>query len=266
MINEIVETEFTMKYDTSVNIIGSIKDINIFFDIFNAYFSDQETSSNFIENSNFSRTVKSRTRIISAVQKVFLRFYSQEHQDLIKGIFYSTMPDSEKKIILLWQFVLNNRLFREISIEVFCKAYFSGRLSVSRDDIIGFLKELSPVRDKQLSWSEKTINIMATKYISFMSKMNLLDGGRNKVFKHVRLSSELLTLFLYFAKIYQYDNNDILSNPFLPMAFIAPEDLTERLKKLSMRGLFNMNRNGVTLNIELTHSYEGICDVLYNRI
>jgi len=50
----------------------------------------------------------------------------------------------------------------------------------------------------------------------------------------------------------------------LPISFIPYEDIQDRLKKLSLKGLFNMNFNGVALNIELIHSYKGICDVLYN--
>ena len=47
--------------------------------------------------------------------------------------------------------------------------------------------------------------------------------------------------------------------------FIPSEkDSQDRLKTLSLKGFFNMNANGVALNIELIHSYKGICDVLYN--
>jgi len=50
----------------------------------------------------------------------------------------------------------------------------------------------------------------------------------------------------------------------LPISFVPSEDVQDRLKKLSLKGFFNMNFNGVALNIELTHSYKGICDALYN--
>ena len=43
------------------------------------------------------------------------------------------------------------------------------------------------------------------------------------------------------------------------------KEYQERLKKLSLKGYFNMDFNGVELNIELTHSYKGICDVLSAR-
>jgi len=47
--------------------------------------------------------------------------------------------------------------------------------------------------------------------------------------------------------------------------FIDKSDIQERLKKLSLKDYFNMDFNGVDLNIELTHSYKGICDVLSAR-
>ncbi|MGZ4042325.1 MAG: BrxA family protein, partial [Bacteroidia bacterium] len=43
------------------------------------------------------------------------------------------------------------------------------------------------------------------------------------------------------------------------------DDIRDRLKRLSLKGFFNMDFNGVALNIELTHSYKEICDVLYNK-
>jgi hypothetical protein len=50
----------------------------------------------------------------------------------------------------------------------------------------------------------------------------------------------------------------------LPLSFIPSVDVQDRLKKLSLKGFFNMNFNGVALNVELTQSYKGICDALHN--
>jgi hypothetical protein len=68
---------------------------------------------------------------------------------------------------------------------------------------------------------------------------------------------------LYFAQIAEPENKNILVNKLLPLSFVPIEDIQERLKKLSLKGFFNMNFNGVALNIELVHIYKGICDVLY---
>ena len=254
-------------YDTTINIIGGLKDCDVIYKAIDAYFREDDSVRNLMSDRNeFNlRTERSRTRVERAVNRSFLRFINQDHRDLIEGIFQCDASLPERKLILFWQFALNNQLFREISCRVFIKTYFSGRTTISKDDIIAYLKEfLQQNRQLELSWSESTINTLSTKYLNFMSKLNFLEGGRKKSFCHTKMSAESLVLFLYFAQLYDNQNSNILANDILPLSFVAPEDIQERLKKLSLKDLFCMNFNGIALNIDLTHSYKGICDALYN--
>ncbi|MBV5328351.1 MAG: DUF1819 family protein, partial [Chlorobium sp.] len=210
------------------------------------------------------RTEKSRTRIEREVRKAFLQFKNEDHQSLIQGIFNARVPLQDKELVLVWQFSLNNRLFREITARVFIKTYYSGRASISKDEITAYLKEFLLLNTSlQIDWSESTINTISTKYLNLMSKLEFLSPGRVKSFKHIRPSSEAQVLLLYFAKLLSPNASNILPNDLLPVSFIPSEDVQDRFKKLSMKGFFNMNFNGVALNVELSHSYKGICDVLY---
>lgn len=258
--------EFT-KYNTSINIIGSLKDINVIYKAFESHFNNDDNARNLIvERNEFSlKTAKSQNRIERAITKSFLRFKNEDHSDLIKSIINSG-SQIERDIILFWQFALTNRLFREISSKVFIQAYFSGRVSISSDYITGYLKEfLSNNKHLDLGWSESTINIISTKYLSFMTKLNFVEGIRKKSFKHIKISSESLVLLLYFAKLHNPELNNILKNDMIRLSFISNEYILERLKRLSIKGYFSMNYDGVDLNIELIHSYKGICNVLFNR-
>jgi hypothetical protein len=96
-----------------------------------------------------------------------------------------------------------------------------------------------------------------------MTKLGFLSGKRTKTFEHIKISAESLVFFIYFAQIFEPQNKNILVNKMLPLSFVPIEDIQERLKKLSLKGFFNMNFNGVALNIELIHSYKEICNVLY---
>ncbi len=255
-------------YDTTINVIGGLRDCSVVFKAINSYFDPDDSLDKLInERNEFNlRTEKSRIRIEHAVRKTFLEFVNQDHRHLLYGAFQDDVPLPDKELLLVWQFALNNRLFREITTRVFVKTYYSGRSSISTNDIVAYLKEfLSENSDLQARWSQKTVTMLATKYLSWMSKLNFVSTGRTKSFKHIRPSSEAQVLFLYFAKLFSPSMGNILNNDLLPISFIAPEDFQERMKKLSMKGLFDMDFNGVALNIELTHSYEGICDVLYNR-
>ena len=253
-------------YDTAINVIGGLKDCSVLLMAIQSHFNESDTLKELVnERNEFNlRTEKSRTRIEREVRKGFLQFANQEHEDLIRGIFNERVPLQDKQMFLIWQFALNNRLFREITIKVFAKTYFSGRSSVSKEDIIAYLKEfLSQNESLQISWSQSTINTLSTKYLNLMSKLGFVSSGRIKTFNHIRPSSEAQVVFLYFAKLYASNSSNILTNELLPISFILSEDFQERLKRLSLKGLFNMNFNGVTLNIELIYSYKGVCDVLY---
>ena len=256
------------EYDTSITVIGGLQDISVIYKAIDAYFSESDTLSDLVVERNelALRTERSRTRVHDAIRASFLVFKNDDHKALIQNLFARNEAVPDKELTLFWQYALSNRLFREISLQVFCKAYFSGRAGLSKEDIVAYLKEfLSQNKQLDLGWSESTVQTLSTKYLNLMTKLNLLEGLRVKSFKHIRLSSEALVLFLYFAGLHEPENKNILKNELLPLSFIANEDIQDRLKKLSLKGYFNMTYNGVDLNIELTHSYKEICDVLYHR-
>lgn len=252
-------------YDTTINIIGGLKDCDVIYKAIDSFFSQDDSLHDMLANRNeFNlRTERSRTRVERAINQSFLQFRNQNHRDLMQSLFQRTVSPLNRELVLFWQFALNNQLFLDISNHVFTKIYFSGRAGISKDDIIAYLKEfLNKNKALDLQWSESTINTISTKYLNFMTKLNLLEGVRKKTFKHIKISAEMLVIFLYFAQTYDQDNKDILVNDLLPLSFVAPEDIQERLKKLALKGWFEMNSNGVTVNIELTHSYKGIHDAL----
>ena len=254
-------------YDTAINVIGGLRDCIVIFKAIDAHFSESDSLKELIEQRNeFSlRTEKSRARVQREIQKAFVHFKSEEHESLVQGIFSRQVPLQDRLLVIFWQFALNNRLFREISSTVFAKTYYSGRTSISKDDIVAYLKDsLSQKESLATAWSENTIKTLATKYLNLMSKLGFVSTGRSKTFNHIRPSSESQVLFLYFAKLFSPSNRNIRANEFLPLSFVPSDDVQDRLKKLSLKGFFNMNFNGVALNIDLTHSYQGICDDLYS--
>jgi hypothetical protein len=254
-------------YNTAINVIGGLKDCSVIFKAIQSYFNTSVSVKEFIyQNNEFHlRTERSRTRIEQEVRRTLLHFHSEEHRELIQEIFTDRVPLHDKNLALMWQFALNNRLFREISTRVFVKIYLSGRVNITKNDIIAYLKEfLHKNESAGIYWSESTINTLSTKYLNLMSKLGFLNSGRNKTFKHINPSLEAQVLFLYFATLFLPNVSNILENDFLPLNFIPLTDVQNRLKKLSMKGFFNMSFNGVSLKIELTHSYKGICDVIYN--
>lgn len=256
------------EYDTSINVIGGIQDISIIYKAIETYLREIGTLKDLVRERNglTLRTERSRTRVRNAIKASFLVFKNDDHKVFVQNIFTRKDVLANKERLLFWQYALSNRLFREISTQVFCKAYFSGRAGLSKEDIVAYLKEfLNQNKQLNLGWSESTVSTLSTKYLNLMTKLNLLEGARIKSFKYVRPSSDDTVLFLYFASLLEPGNKNILKNEMLPLSFIPIEDIQDRLKKLSLKGFINMTYNGVELNIELTHSAKEICDVLYHR-
>lgn len=263
---ELENIKHSGQYNTAINIIGGLKDASVIFKAIDSHFNQSDSLNELVKERNeFNlRTERSRDRVARAVGMEFLNFKNPDHEAFIQEIFQDHVPLKDKELVLLWQFALNNRLFREITANVFIKTYYSGRASVSKEDIIAYIKEFI-FKDKTLGldWSESTINTLSTKYLNLMSKLNFVSSGRVKSFNHIRPSSQAQVLFLYFAKLYSPEVKNLFANELLPLSFMPKDDIQDRLKKVSIKGLLNMNYNGVALNIELTHSYKGICDVLY---
>lgn len=266
-MEQLKDTTRLEKYDTAINVIGGLSDCGVILKAIDAHFSQSDSLKQLVHQRNeFNlRTERSRTRIEREVRKAFLQFKNDEHQALIRGIFSQRVPLQDKELALLWQLSLNNRLFRKITSGVFIETYYSGRASISKNDIAAYLKEfLHQNQAVQIDWSENTINTLSSKYLNLMSKLGFLEPGRVKALKHIRPSTEAQALFIYFAKLLPQSSSNILTNELLPVSFIRTEDVQARLKKLSLKGYICMNFNGVALNVELLHSYEGICDALYS--
>lgn len=252
------------RYNTAIKDIAGVQDISTFYRLFEG--TPSADSMGYDECNHLLsdiRTEKSRTKIAWAIKKSLLQFYNEDHRTLVTNIFSHGAGSDDFRFAFFWHFILTNRLFREISIGVFSKVYYSGRASISQNDIIPFIKEIKTESGSPI-WAEETIYRLATKYLSLVTKLNFVSSGRIKSFNHIRPSTEAQILFLYFSKLLSPSAGNILIHEMLPVSFVPSEDVQDRLKKLSLKGFFNMNFNGVALNIELTHSYEGICDALYN--
>ena len=256
----------TEQYDTSINIIGGLQDLSIIEHAFHYFFTHDEQEGSIIPKENFDlRTERSQLRVERGIRNSFLHFGDSQHKVLLQNLFERRLPLQDRNLILFWQLSLNNRLFREISEHVFVPVYWSGRSVLPKDEIIAFIKELvhqNPELD--LRWSEITIITLARKYLNFLTKLGFLEGAQKKFFSTIPISTEAIITFLYLARTANPGQRNLLKNSFLKLSMIPKDDLVTRLKRLSMKGLFEMDYNGVDLNLELTLEAGEVANVLYH--
>ena len=254
-------------YNSDINIIGSIPDYQLIFKAIELYTSGQDAIEDIvIKNNEFDfKTEKARKRFLSAVKSAFLHFQNKEHEAVITTLFAHPLSLEIKQLILFWQFSLSNRLFFEISRDVFVKNYFSGKVVFPKENIIAYLKDLinktPELKDK---FTEKTIDKIASKYLTILKKLDLVEGRQKKTFKHIQISNDALLVFLCLLKAVEPSGSDILKNRYLSLSLISSESFVERVKQLAKKDLVNMSFNGTTLKIETIHTGEGIANALFS--
>jgi len=254
-------------YNSDINIIGGIPDYQLIFKAIELYTSGKDAMEDaIIKHNEFDfKTENARKRFLAAVTSTFLSFQNKEHEELITTLFTHNMSLETKQLILFWQFSLSNRLFFEISRDVFVKNHFSGRVSFPKEDIVAYMKDLiantPELKDK---FTEKTISTIASKYLTVLKKLDLVEGRQKKTFKHIQISNDALVIFLHLLKAVDPSGADVLKNKYLSLSMVSPDSFTERVKQLAKKDLINMSFNGVTLKIETIHTGKGIGNVLFN--
>lgn len=131
-------------YDTAINVIGGLKDFDVIFRAIDSHFSQSDSLKELIHQRNELniRTEKAGQGLREKLEKDFYSLKMMITKILFVGFCNMNIPHQDKELILLWQFALNNRLFREITTNVFVKIYYSGRTVISKNDITAYLKEV----------------------------------------------------------------------------------------------------------------------------
>jgi len=257
------------KLNTNINIIGGIPDFNMIYDVLYLLSKDvsvETLHNSVIKNNKYGvRTEEARSRFLRVIKSAFWQFENSEHEILIRSLFGREGFSKTKRLALFWMLGVNNPLFEDLSKQVFLKAYFSGRIQIKNDDIIAYLRYIREKNQTIKKWSENTLKTVASKYLTFLKKIDFLIGRQKKEFTYIQADNDSLIYFLYLIKAVAPDQPDILKNRYIDFLFIEKTTLIDILKKAVFADYFNIQTTGIELKIELKHSYGEIIDVISSR-
>lgn len=259
---------FPLDYNTDINIIGSIPD---YFLIYKAlplvYGKDERAFQILVTQNEFNlRTEKSRKRFLTVLYSAFVT-ENQEINDLTQQLLTHYSQDEESMAILLfWVFSINNKLFYKLNNELFVKYYLQGRAEFPVTTVEAYLKDLI-ANDPQLKgqWSESTIQTIASKYLTVLKKLHLLEGTQKKRFKHIRINDELFACFIHLTLLFTEHTNNLLNEDFLKFCFSSEEGILERLKKIGKKDWIKMNYSVTILKVEPMFNSNTIVDGIFGR-
>lgn len=234
------------KYDSGVNILGSIPNYNVMLDYISDTYGITKNSTGAFE----FRTEKSLQRFISAIETCILKFQNDKHKKLFfEALSNSDLSIQERLIILFWQLTYSNLLFYRITAEVFMKAVYVGRITINAEEITSFLRHIKETEKDQLDWSEETIKISGSKYLTIMKKLGLAEGAIKKSIVHPVITNYL---FVYFIRFIQTITDDkTLHNPYIIFSFSEEQNLISRLKRIENIPYWDVAQIGNEITIDL---------------
>lgn len=231
------------KYNSTVNVIGGVPDYLSMIDYINC-----ECGYGNSDTFNF-RTAKATSRFKKAVNDAFISFESNKHKELFLGALNAAdFSNEEKMVIMFWQFLYCNRLFAEITDNVFLRALYSGRTSISASDVEAFMKHLKVQSPDDMSWSDSTIKTTASKYLTVLKKLGFADGKTQKSIRAPHISSSLFIYLVKFA-LSAYPETNTLANPMFRFSFLDNQSIINRLKTIEYIPLWDITQiaNEVTI-------------------
>ena len=256
-----------MNYNTDINIIGSIPDYNLIYRALPLLISDPtELEKILVSDNEFDfRTEKSRKRFLSALKSAFVNTDDIEFNQLISVLMAKFSNDQNSQAtILFWVFNIQNQLFSELNSAVFLNYYFQGRTELPKEDVIAYIKDLiSRTPELKNKWSEVTIETIASKYLTILKKLNLVEGVAKKKIAYIHLSDELIAIYVHLREHLKNKKSNFLEDEFLNFSFIDKSNIVERLKKVAKKDWISMNYAGNSLQVNGVFNSKNIIDGLY---
>ena len=257
-----------MHYNTDINIIGSIPDYHLIYKALPLLLNDPKELENIlVTNNEFDfRTEKSRKRFLSALNSAFVSKNKTTDELASDLMLHFKNDEYAQAVLLFWLFNMNNKLFFELNRDLFLKYYFQGRAELPKEAVIAYIKDLiSRVDDLKGKWSEITIDTIASKYLTILKKLKLLEGNQKKKFTLIRVSDELLAVFIHLIDLLENRKGNFLEDDFLGFTFISKDNILDRLKRIGKKDWVKINFNGVTLQVESVFNNNNIIDGIFRR-
>lgn len=249
-----------MNINTDINILGGIPDLELINSHFRGITKSERSYPN---HSSFTKikTDKSVRRFERAIKRTLLTY----ENDLVKWLVSNMMENEgisdDSLLMLFWNASFNNQLFNYLNIRIYFPAYYSGRLVIKKDEVFACLSELKSKSETLTQWSAKTIDKVASKYLTLLRKLKLLEGSIIKKIRHPYLSDLAFIHFFYWIMAVESRSN-ILENPWLPYSFYEKYVMIERLLQKKYSKWIDLTYTGDKLIIEPLVDYKA----LYNAI
>ena len=245
-----------MTINSDINVLGSLPDWNLI----NVFLKDNISSLRKVggvHTYTAIKTDKSVKRFEKAISAPLIKFCGAEVEVLVRDIFESESISNDSLLLIFWNASFNNELLHYLNTQTYFLAFYSGRISIKQDEVAACLKDLKEREIELKKWSDSTLQITASKYLTLLKKFHLMEGSLNKTILHPYLNDRMFILFVYWIKAVETKSN-LLESEWLKYSFCEKSVFLERLMQKKFAKYFQLNYTGDNLKIETTMPYEKI--------
>lgn len=252
-----------MRINTDLNILGGLPDWNLI----NVFLKENIASMNKVSGSQTYtaiKTDKSVKRFENAISGTLIKFKNIEVESMLRSILDSENITHDSLLLIFWNASLNNELLNYLNREIYFLAFYSGRISIKQNEVAACLKDLKEREPELKKWSDSTIGVSASKYLTLLKKFNLMEGSLNKTILHPYLNDKMFILFIYWIKAIEPKAN-LLESTWLKYSFCEQLVFIERLMQKKYSNYFQFTFTGDRLNIETLVPYKNIYHATCNK-
>lgn len=247
-----------MVINTHINILGGLPDFNL---VTHFIFRNERGITRIEDHHNYTaiKTDKSVRRFGKAITATFLKFGNNDLESLLRSVLKSEEVSNDSLLLLFWQASSNNDLFHYLNTHVFFPSFYSGRISIGQEEVLACVKDLKATEPELVSWSDATLSITSSKYLTLLKKFNLMVGNLKKTIIHPYLSDKMFVLFVYWLNAVETRPN-LFESEWLKYSFFERNTFIERALQKKYAKYFNVVFTGENLRIETTFPYQSIYD------
>lgn len=246
-----------MNINTDINILGGMPDYNL-IRIYIAGEAKNKSTSEIQMQYTSIKTEKAFKRFQKSIDKSMNSFKNDNLKQMIQMLCNEQTLDETMLLMFFWNMSLNNELLAYLNEHIYFPVLFSGRTTVTAEEVVSCIKELKQIEDGFKEWSDSTIEITASKYLTLLKKFGLLDGVKKKKIIYKNLNEKQFILFLYWL-MQAEDTTNIGDSMWMKYSFMEKEYFIERCLQHKYTKYINVNFNGDILRAEPLLSYEEVC-------
>lgn len=249
-----------MNLNSDINVLGSLPDWNLIH-VFSSEDMNTIKEKGGLHKYTSIKTDKSVKRFEKAIKSTLLSYKNKQIEDIFNTAIKLSGVTTETRLILYWNASTNNDLLSYLNEKVYFPAFYSGRISIKKEEIeacINELKETEPVLKK---WTIETIKTTSRKYLTLLTKFGLMMGSADKKIVHPYLSDKMFILFTYWIAAIT-DKPNLVNSIWLKYCFNEKQALLDRLLQKKFSKYFNVVYTGDKLSIEPLIPYESIYEYI----